>query len=363
MGLQSAVGMASDPIVRPGADLFALPRFAPGPGVVQLAYWTAGGWKNGHRVLGPGLAQRGGGGMTARTTIVIVTYRSKGVVDRALDALAPLARAGSVECIVVDNDSGDGTAEYVESRYPFVRMLPSRINLGFGRGCNAGLELASTEFVFFLNPDAVLDAESLARLERFLDEHPAAGLVAPAIENGSDGVQPVRPLPTPLGVVAAEAGVGAAESVAVEVGAAPFRCEWLCGAALMGRRSVLDALGGFDPRFFLYYEETDLCLRAQQAGHELWMVPEAVAHHLCGASAERTDERLWFGCIAEHYFESRHYYLVKHFGHLRACSAAVAELGIMAARSLANKLRHRPDDRLHFRLQSSVLKTPRQPVG
>jgi GT2 family glycosyltransferase len=296
--------------------------------------------------------------MKARTTVVIVTYRSKGVVDRALDALEPIAEAGGVKCIVVDNASNDGTAEHVGLRYPWVKLLAGATNLGFGRGCNAGLVQADTEFVLFLNPDAVLDQEALLLLEGFLDAHPRAGLVAPAIENEAGGFQPVRPLPTPLGIVAEEGGFGPSPEIPVWPGSAPFRSEWLCGAALMGRRSLLDDLDGFDPHFFLYYEETDLCLRALEMGSEIWVVPSAVARHTGGASAELTDSRLWSGCIAEHYFESRHYYLCKHHGVVRAVGAALLEIALMGARSLKSKLRGRPCARLQYRLKAPILRVP-----
>jgi GT2 family glycosyltransferase len=297
--------------------------------------------------------------MKARTTIVIVTYRSKGVVDRALDVIAPIAIARRVECIVVDNASDDGTAEHVAGKYPFVKLLAGSNNVGFGRGCNAGLAQATTEFVFFLNPDAVLDEKALLTLERFLDENEKAGFVAPAIENGEGDYQPVRALPTPMGLVREEGGFGVSPGVPVWPGAAPFRSEWLCGAALMGRRSLLDELGGFDPHFFLYFEETDLCLRAQALGHELWMVPGAVAGHTGGASAESIDSRLWSGCIAEHYFESRHYYLFKHFGLVRATAGALSEILVMGAWTLRNRLRGRRSDRLRYRLQAPILRMPR----
>ena len=296
-----------------------------------------------------------------RTTVVIVTYRSMGVVDRALEALAPLAEADAVRCIVVDNASDDGTPEHVREHHPWVRLLAGRNNVGFGRGCNAGLARADTEFVLFLNPDAVMEADALETLERFFDEHPRAGLVAPAVEFPDGTYQPVRPLPTPLGVLASEGGfaLGRSQQIPVWPGAEPFPTKWLCGAVLMGRRQLLEDLDGFDPHFFMYFEETDLCVRARAAGAELWLVPGAVARHVSGVSAERTDARLWSGCIAEYYFESRHYYLAKHFGGFAACSAALGEIALMGARALADRLRGRASDRLHHRLRAPVLRMPR----
>jgi predicted ATP-grasp superfamily ATP-dependent carboligase/GT2 family glycosyltransferase len=293
-----------------------------------------------------------------RTTVITVTYRSRGTIARALDLLREAQLAGDVECVVVDNASDDGSADFVRARYPWVRLVESPVNLGFARGCNRGLEEARTPYVLFLNPDAAIDRRNLARLVAFLDAHPRAGLVSSAIQNDDGSFQAVRPLPTPWRILASQLGRWLApKHERVPVGTRPFRSQWLCGAVLMARREVLEELGGFDPRFFLYFEETDLCVRAQRAGAELWLVGDALAHHSRGESARSSDEILHSGDVAYHFFQSRQYYLTKHYGRPVAIATELGEIVLLGLRAMAQLVRgKRPA--LFERLHAPVLQLP-----
>jgi GT2 family glycosyltransferase len=129
------------------------------------------------------------------------------------------------------------------------------------------------------------------------------------------------------------------------------------------RKKVIEEVGGFDPRFFLYFEETDLCNRAQQAGWELWTVGEAVCEHINAASAKATKARMMSGMISEHYFRSRFYYLIKHFGWPSAVAAEVGELSFMVVRAAVDTARGRKDTKLGPRLRSPILKLPTRVDG
>lgn len=297
----------------------------------------------------------------APVTAVIVTYNSRDVVGAALDAAARSRTRALCECVVVDNASADGTAAFVRASYPWATVVESGGNLGYGRGCNIGLERAGTKYVLFQNPDSVLEPEGLEVLIRFLDEHPRAGMIGPAIVGDDGALQHAGRLPTPRNVLALAAGRPVRGDMYrdIQPGEAPFRTDWLTGALLLGRRDVINALGGFDPRFFLYFEETDLCLRLLEAGHELWAVGEAVATHGAHASAKTSGRRLAGGCIAEHYFPSRFYYLVKHHGWLPAVAAEAGELVMYAARLAYYKVRGRDTEFLSARFRSPIMRLPR----
>lgn len=295
---------------------------------------------------------------SAPITVVIVTYNSAGTVDAALEALADGHAAGTVRVIVVDNASTDDTAGSIESRFPWVDVVASKENVGFGRGCNIGLSMAEGEYVLFLNPDAVLPVPALAVLQEHLEQHPQAAVVAPAILNPSGAAQKIHPLPTPWRVFAAAAGWRIPPSEPIPPGSAPRRTDWLCGAVLLTRREVMVELGGFDPRFFLYFEETDLCRRVCEAGHELWVTGAAVASHLAGASTAKTNETMHGQDISKHYYESRFYYLRKHFGVIAAAVAECAELTVVGMRSLVKRLTGRRDSRFRDRLRAPILRSP-----
>lgn len=275
--------------------------------------------------------------MTAHSvTAVIVTYNSRRVVPNALASLEESYRDGLLsECLVVDNDSADGTPELVRASFPWCTVIENGKNVGFGVGCNIGIQRASTRHVLLLNPDATLPRPALSRLCAFLDEQPRAGAAAPAIREPDGEFQPCGGLLTPRRLVLETLGRDDVKTDrrAIVPGAPPFRTSWVCGAIVMLRRAMLDQIGCFDPRYFLYFEETDLWMRAQRAGWEIWAVGEAVATHLKNQSAKATGRRLYLGCVAEHYFRSRFRYLEHHFGWTAAASAELAELAVMTARA------------------------------
>ncbi len=296
-------------------------------------------------------------------TTVFVTYNSRGDVGPALDATGRARALGLCECIVVDNASRDGTAGFVRSGYPWVTVVESGGNLGFGRGCNIGLARARTRYILFHNPDAVLEPDALETLVRFMDEHPRAAMVGPAMVLGGGGLQYAGRLPTPWTVIAATLGrpIRGDQRRDIRPGEAPFQTDFLVGAMLLCRRDVLEGLGGFDPRFFLYFDETDLCRRLLDAGHELWVVGGAVGSHDGNASAKATGESLVGGCIAEHYFRSRYYYLVKHHGWAAATLAEGTELVLYSARILLHLLRGRDASVLRERFRCPMFRLPARP--
>jgi GT2 family glycosyltransferase len=272
--------------------------------------------------------------MTPRATAVLVTYNSAADIGAALDGLRPLIETGTVECVVVDNASADRTLEVVRA-HAGVEVVALPVNVGYGRGLNAGLERAHAPYVLFMNADTVLTRENLERLCAFMDDRPRAGMAAPAIVDEAGGLQVAGRSPTPWVLMARAAGLGrfAGRQRPIEPGKPPFETDWLLGALLIARTSLMRELGGFDPRFFLYFEETDLCRRVLRSGHELWAVGEAVATHVGSVSAKGTGLPLFGDCIAEHYFRSRYYYLRKHFGVAAASATEAVEWATLVLRS------------------------------
>jgi N-acetylglucosaminyl-diphospho-decaprenol L-rhamnosyltransferase len=296
----------------------------------------------------------------ASVTAVIVSYNSRRVLPAALCSLRRAYDSGIVaECLVIDNHSEDATSELVRREHSWCRLLENPENIGFGRACNLGIERATTRYVLLLNPDATLSEASLRRLVAFLDTTPAAGVAAPAIRQPDGQLQTAGGLPTP-GDVLREAVFGSVslDQQAIVPGTAPFRTSWVCGAVALVRRSMLDQLGGFDPRYFLYFEETDLWRRAQYAGWELWAVGAAVATHIKAASASSVGRELYFGCLADHYFRNRFRYLATHFGWPAAAGTELLELGVVGLRALVWTLKGRDLAPLRPRLKAPMLDRP-----
>ena len=249
-------------------------------------------------------------------TVIIVTYNSIKHINAALAALFFSYSSGYLKCIVVDNASRDGTADFIASSHPWVNIIRSESNLGFGRGCNLGYQQVSTPYILIHNPDAVIESDSLKILELFLNTHKNAGIVGPAIIENENIIQAAGLMVTPISQFYSLLGFSNAFSQKKIIFPynLPFQTSWVCGAMMFIRSDLYCQLGGFDPRFFLYFEETDFCRRATQKGYEIWAVGQAIAHHIGGESAKSTEKTMESSCITEHFNQSRFYYFVKHYG-------------------------------------------------
>ena len=274
-----------------------------------------------------------------RTTVVTVLYNSADTIGPLLESLRPAHAAGAIDIVLVDNQSRDATLDAVVpfKREGLVRLVHAGANIGFGRGCNLGAAHAADasnravgdpapEFFLFLNPDARLDADAIATLEQALDANPKAAIAAPAIERPDRTLQPVGMLPSRRSLILERTPL---HSLVVcgqrpTPDADPAATTWVSGAAFMVRREAFEQVGGFDPRFFLYFEESDLFRRLSKAGHAILICPRARCPHIGGHSTESVESGRISGSIAEHFIRSRNGYARKHFGWLVMAMADLA---------------------------------------
>ncbi len=302
-------------------------------------------------------------GRNPQVTVVIVTYNSRETIGAALDALQESYAAGLADIVVVDNASHDGTADFVAEHSPWATLVRNSGNVGFGLGCNRGFECVATPYVLLLNPDAVITAQSLMTLVDFMERNPRAGICGPAVQEISGALQPAGALPNPWKIMLRPLLPGWASKGLRHVvpGEAPAPADWICGSVMLLRWRMLEEIGWFDPRFFLYFEETDLCYRARKVGWQSWTVGEAVAGHVNAASAKTTKAPMMRGTISEHYFRSRFYYMIKHHGWPTAVVAELGELLLMMARAAGERVRGRSCKNLGPRLRAPILQRPATP--
>lgn len=304
--------------------------------------------------------------------VIIVNYRSAELTLRALASLEAESRAPelSLRAVVVENDSGD-EARLREgiARFPFAELVVSPENGGFGAGNNCGLRAllargARPRYVHFLNPDTVAREGAVLALVRFLEEHVRAGAAGGQFED-EDGT-PWRVafrFPTPLGELEGGACIGplsrllARYQVALSLGDQPTQVDWLSGASIMMRCEVLETLGGFDERYFLYFEETDLCLRIKSAGWQIWYVPESRIMHVRGQSTGVTVRTKKPKPLPRYWYESRRRYFAKNHGYAYAALADLAYLAGNAVGSVRHALegQARPPRMLRDFVRESVL--------
>jgi N-acetylglucosaminyl-diphospho-decaprenol L-rhamnosyltransferase len=231
-------------------------------------------------------------------SIIVVTYNSAHCLIRALAAAPPGA-----ELIVVDNASSDDTVE--QARAVAHKVIANTRNLGFGAACNQGVQVAVGDFLLFLNPDAVLASNTLQLLLAAAADRPDAVAFGPRFTRSDAGTADGKDRDGAQ--VDREHADGAPPGNVARAG--NREVSFISGASLLCRRSAFSDVGGFDERFFLYFEDQDLCLRLAERG-PLIEVGEAIVFHHPGQGA-RLDTRQRFAKY-RHYGHSRAYFCRKH---------------------------------------------------
>ena len=226
-------------------------------------------------------------------SVCLVSLNCERVIEACLDSFPTCSVGLNIEIIIVDNGSRDRTVSIIQNRYPWVRLICNRDNVGFVKGTNQGLALSSGRTVLWLNCDTVLPASSLTRLVEFLDQRPVVGIVGPKVLNIDGSFQPQckRGMPTPLASIAYFTGLDKFWKRHRELGQyllrylpedESARVDAVSGCCLMAKRGVMDQIGMLDANIFAYGEDLDWCVRATKAGWQVWYAPVASIIHLKG---------------------------------------------------------------------------------
>ena len=228
----------------------------------------------------------------AQLSIIIVTFNSARHIAACLEALRAHAPRAAHEILVVDNASTDGTAALVARDWPSVRLLQTGANLGFAVANNRGIRATSGERILLLNPDAAVAPGAADTLMDALDQDARVAIAGPRIVDHSGRAElsfgphigPLAELVQKVRVTGHARGWPVVSAWVERATATPQSPDWVSGACWMARRSVLQDVGLFDERFFLYMEDVDLCARVRSAGHLVAFVPTALVCHVRGAS-------------------------------------------------------------------------------
>jgi GT2 family glycosyltransferase len=229
-------------------------------------------------------------------TIVIVNYNGGTHLERCLESVAAHAHGAAV--VVVDNHSIDGST-HVVGRWPRVVLLRNSTNVGFGAAVNQGaLAVPGTAPLLLLNPDCELTAGAVDALQRELEAHLDCAVAAPMVLNDDGSVQgSIRGDPTLLTGLFGRTGLltrllpGAPVAQRNVPTRDPLETDsrtgdWVSGACMLIRRDAFDRVNGFDERYFLYWEDADLCRRLRAQGYTIRYVPAAKVRHVVGGSSD-----------------------------------------------------------------------------
>lgn len=252
-------------------------------------------------------------------SIVIVYYRAKKELFDCIQSVRASKPKMPYEVIVVDNDEQKTIKKELFGRFPFVTYIASSGNIGFGAGNNLGVSKSRGEFLFFLNPDTLIEVNTLETLYEFIKKDNRIGIVAPLLlgERGLPlSLQGFTELTPVEGVVShsfinryfPNNPVSRKYFLLDWDKKAPKEVDVIPGAAFLIRRSVFEKVSRFDERFFLYFEESDLCRRVRKLGYKIYIEPKAHIVHLWARSTQ--DEKR----AKQIFVKSRFYYFKKHFG-------------------------------------------------
>ena len=277
-------------------------------------------------------------------SIIIVNYNVKDYLLQCLRSLEQIDLSVTREVIVVDNNSSDGSVQDLRQQFPSVRWIALSENIGYGRANNVGLEHAAGRYTLFLNPDTIVGRDVLMIMTAYLDENPDVGLAGCKVLNpdGSFQLACRRGLPTPwasfcklfgLQSMFPHSRLFARYNLTYLPIDETYRVDALIGAFMMGPTELMKTLQGFDPTFFMYGEDIDLCYRVKLSGHSVMYVHSTSIIHYKGESTKRSSIN-----EVRVFYEAMEIFARKHFGGSRVFLAFL-RLGIIARSVLARLLR------------------------
>ena len=252
-------------------------------------------------------------------SVVIVNYNVKDYLLQCLESIQRARSSKFVHVIVVDNNSQDGSVQDLQPRFPWVQWIPLKENIGFGRANNLGMEVVNSTYLLYLNPDTIVGEDTFEVMAQYMDKHPDVGIAGCKVLNGDGSFQVAcrRGLPTPwvsfcklfgLQGLFPNSRIFAGYNLTYKSINETYEVDALIGAFMIGRTDVLKKLGGFDPQFFMYGEDIDLCYRIQKHGYKVMYVHSTSIVHYKGESTKRSslnEVKVFYGAM--HIFAAKHF--------------------------------------------------------
>ncbi len=247
-----------------------------------------------------------------KLSVVIVSYNVRPYLTACLDSVKKAIEGIDAEVFVVDNHSSDDSVEVLVRDYPSVHLINNNENLGFSKANNIAIKQAHGQYVLLLNPDTVVESETLKGVIAFMDAHPEAGGAGVRMHNADGTIAPEsrRAIPTPL--VAAQKMLGFAKRYYLSnlPWHEPVQIEVVSGAFMMLRHEAIKQVGLLDEDYFMYGEDIDLSFRLLKGGWQNWYLPYDIVHYK-GQSTSKSDFR-----YVHVFYQAMLIFFRKHYSHL-----------------------------------------------
>lgn len=266
-----------------------------------------------------------------KLSIVIVSYNVRAFVEQCLDSVQKASEGIATEVFVVDNASADDTVEAVGSRYPWVHLIANSENLGFASANNIAIRQSAGEYVLLLNPDTVVEEDTLRQSLAFMDAHPEAGGAGVMMHNADGTLAPEsrRAIPTPWVSCLKMLGFTKRYYMSHLPWDQPSQIEVISGAFCLLRKKALDEIGLLDEAFFMYGEDIDLSYRLLKGGWQNWYLPYPIIHYK-GKSTQKSDYR-----YVHIFYQAMLIFFRKHYGHLNLFYTMPVKMAIYFRASIA----------------------------
>ena len=263
--------------------------------------------------------------------IVIVSYNVRTYLEQCLQSVQKALEGIEGEVFVVDNHSEDDSVAVVRTDYPWVRLIESPENVGFARANNIAIRQSEAEYVLLLNPDTVVEENTLRQSLAFMDSHPEAGGAGVMMHNADGTLAPEsrRAIPTPWVSCLKMLGFTKRYYMSHLPWDQPSQIEVISGAFCLLRKKALDEIGLLDETFFMYGEDIDLSYRLLKGGWQNWYLPYSIIHFK-GKSTQKSDYR-----YVHIFYQAMLIFFRKHYGHLSFFYTMPVKMAIYFRASIA----------------------------
>ena len=247
-----------------------------------------------------------------KLSVVIVNYNVRLLLEECIKSVEKALDGIEGDIFVIDNNSSDGSVEYIRERFPKVHIIANKENLGFARANNQAIRMTDAEYILLLNPDTVVYENTLQGCLDFMDANPEAGGVGVRMLTREGKVAPEsrRAVPTPWVAFLKMLGLTSRYYMSHLPWDKPGRIEVVSGAFCMLRHKALDQIGLLDEDFFMYGEDIDLSYRLLKGGWQNWYLPYDIIHYK-GESTQKSSFR-----YVHVFYQAMLIFFRKHYSHL-----------------------------------------------
>jgi GT2 family glycosyltransferase len=226
-------------------------------------------------------------------SVIVVSYNTIHLLPEMMSKMQQASAGLAVETIIIDNASSDESVRLIREKYADCQLIVNAKNVGFGRANNQALPFIKGQYVLLLNTDAFVAPDTLTKTIAYMDAHENCGILGVRLVGRDDEAQAsARFFPSPWRIFLKRTNLikflpGARVTEVFEDGdVEPKHCDWVPGCYYLIRKAVIDQVGLFDPRYFLYCEELDHCFAAKKAGWDVVCYPDTTVVHIGGESAK-----------------------------------------------------------------------------